>query len=164
MRRYMNNSNTLTLKRKSDYALVVHLISEIIDELVHSSDILKHEISSCATLRRQRKELHKSLTLFLSEFNSLSETKKANIELNFYKLGKKFDRALPKAKSEIKENTHFLFSFFLNRELTILGKLVNDAQKSMAADLYKDKTQEILSNPELYKKMETAWGDWPVKD
>lgn len=164
MKRNMNYSATLTLHRNnSDLQKLMQVIAHIIEEIDHTKELIKNglgEIIYCYKLRRDRRQLRAIISHFLKEYATLSETNKVSTELYFYHAANKLEALLPVAQKEIKDKSNFVIGYFLYRELNKMTDLIQNTQKEMASALYKDPSAEVLADPNLYKELEEAWGDW----
>ncbi|HEY0055400.1 MAG TPA: hypothetical protein VGB63_08595 [Pedobacter sp.] len=153
----------LTLPRTQRDPLVVILkaLNELIESLKHSANPLSRayvDFKYCKAIRANRKEFQSMVNCTLENFSKYSEKHQVEIEMHFYKSLQQLSVLIPEAKLELEREGSFLAKFLI-RELNKTLKTFQSSQKEMSSYLYRDNSEEILSNPELYKKLVDTWGD-----
>lgn len=138
----------------------IKVLTEFIETLKTSKQTLAYSLKFCRELRTNRKKFEKQIGNTINCFHTLQESNQAEIELAFYKALKKLESIAPTVKQGIDDDhLFFLFSLFLKREVNKTLKFLKKSQGKMSAQLYPDRSKEILDNPELYQKLVDAWGD-----
>jgi len=142
--------------------LFIDFLSDFIDKIQKSKirviDFFEN-IKFCRELSRERKAFYKYINSTLKSFVRLSEPKQVDIELRYSKAVKKFNKLLPTAKKEIESEFGLITRYLLLRELDKFIKIIATAQNKMSNHLYKDNSQEILSNPDLYNQIASDWNN-----
>lgn len=140
----------------------IQFINELIDKLQESKQALSDTLQSgkyCLKLRKQRKAFSKHIKMTTTLFPKLSEKNQVDLELHYFRALRELRELIPKAERDFKDDYGFFIRHFLLRELKKTEAIITLAQQGMAAVLYKDNTQEILSNPELLKELSATWAD-----
>jgi len=158
----MKNSMNLTLNKSSIDPIehFIKVLSEFIETLKTSKQTFTHNVKFCRELRTNRKIFEKKIGKTINSFHTLPENKQAEVELAFYNALKKLESIAPDVKKGIDDDRQFiLFSLLLKREVNKTIKFLRKSQSKMSAQLYPDRSKEILDNPELYQKLVDAWVD-----
>lgn len=161
------NNITLIKPDWEKFESFLDFISDLIKEINESHKsaaisvaVFCHDVKACHDLRKNRKSLGKFIKSITKDFPNFSEKKQVALELLLYNTLNDLKKIIPTIESELKDNTIFIgFRLFLIRELKRTLHIFSRAQHKMSQQIYKDNSEEILGNPELYNKLVNTWAD-----
>lgn len=152
----------LTRQQQRELDTIIELINEFIASLKNSRAAVSDFVDNCKfcmELRKQRKVFVRHTKMTMLAFPKMSEKNQVSLELHYFKGIKVLKKLLPDAEAEIKKDYIFPINSFILRELNKTVNAIVSTQEEMSKLIYKDHSQEILSNPDLYNELVENWAD-----